>query len=329
MRILLAQNALYYPAYGGGDRSNRLLLEALAARGHACRVVARIARFGAAEHAQYLRELAARAVSPRLSRKTAWLCFTTPAWKRTWSPQHPNLRAYFAAQIAAFEPDVILTSTDDPAQLLLEVAVRSHARTVYLARATLALPFGPDCAFPSAAKTEALRQAAAVVGVSQYVADYIRQMERHPGRARAHLVAGPAALSGPGPLRKRVRHAGESLRGEGHLDLPGAGGPHARRAVCRRAHLGHHTRRTARRWPAAPNVTLLDPVDNVDDILRRTRVLLVPSLWAEARSRIVVEAMLRGVPVMASHIGGIPEAKLGVDYLLPVRPIERYQRAAR
>ena len=74
-----------------------------------------------------------------------------------------------------------------------------------------------------------------------------------------------------------------------------------------------------------PNVTVIDPVDNVDEILRRTRVLLVPSLWAEARSRIVVEAMLRGVPVLASNIGGIPEAKLGVDYLLPVQPIESYQ----
>ncbi|MGA2743045.1 MAG: glycosyltransferase, partial [Bryobacteraceae bacterium] len=73
------------------------------------------------------------------------------------------------------------------------------------------------------------------------------------------------------------------------------------------------------------NITLLDPVDNVDEILRRTRVLLVPSLWAEARSRIVVEAMLRGVPVIAANIGGIPEAKLGVDYLLPVRPIKRYE----
>ena len=75
---------------------------------------------------------------------------------------------------------------------------------------------------------------------------------------------------------------------------------------------------------ARPNVRLLPPVDNIDDLLARTRVLLVPSLWAEARSRIVVEAMLRGVPVMASATGGIPEAKMGVEYLLPVRPIERY-----
>ena len=67
------------------------------------------------------------------------------------------------------------------------------------------------------------------------------------------------------------------------------------------------------------------PVDNIDDLLRRTRVLLVPSLWAEARSRIVLEAMLRGVPVMASNVGGIPEAKMGVPYLLPVNPIVKYE----
>lgn len=34
--------------------------------------------------------------------------------------------------------------------------------------------------------------------------------------------------------------------------------------------------------------------------------------------------MLRGLPVLASNVGGNPEAKLGIDYVLPVRPIERY-----
>jgi surfactin synthase thioesterase subunit len=73
------------------------------------------------------------------------------------------------------------------------------------------------------------------------------------------------------------------------------------------------------------NITVVRPADDIDALLEWTRVLLVPSLWAEARSRIVVEAMLRGVPVMASNVGGIPEAKMGVPYLLPVNPIVRYQ----
>ena len=76
---------------------------------------------------------------------------------------------------------------------------------------------------------------------------------------------------------------------------------------------------------ARPNIHVLAPVDDINRLLERTRVLLVPSLWAEARSRIVVEAMLRGVPVMAAEVGGIPEAKLGVPYLLPVNPIEHYR----
>src|SRR4029077_9650284 len=75
------------------------------------------------------------------------------------------------------------------------------------------------------------------------------------------------------------------------------------------------------------NVTVLEPVDNIDDLLRRTRVVLVPSVWAEARSRFVVEAMMRGVPVIASDAGGIREAKLGVPYLIPVNLIRHYKPA--
>jgi surfactin synthase thioesterase subunit/glycosyltransferase involved in cell wall biosynthesis len=323
MRILLAQNSLYYPAHGGGDKSNRLLMEALAARGHTCLAVARISRFGPAEHAQYLRELAARAVSP-VACEPGVVVFHLAGVEARVVTMHPNLRAYFSAQISGFAPDLVLTSTDDPAQLLLEASLRANASTVYLARATLALPFGPDCAFPSEAKTGILRQTGAVVAVSHYVAEYIRKWSGIPA---VHV---PISLLDPPPYPDLGRFENEfvtlvnpcavkgisifldladRLPGVRFLAVPTWGTNRADRAAL----------------AIRPNITVLDPVDNVDEILRRTRVLLVPSVWAEARSRIVVEAMLRGVPVLAANIGGIREAKLGVDYLLPVRPIEKYQ----
>jgi glycosyltransferase involved in cell wall biosynthesis len=74
-----------------------------------------------------------------------------------------------------------------------------------------------------------------------------------------------------------------------------------------------------------PNISILPPVDDIDDLLRQTRVMLAPSLWAEARSRMILEAMSRGIPVMASNVGGLAEAMLGMDYLLPVNPVARYR----
>ena len=74
-----------------------------------------------------------------------------------------------------------------------------------------------------------------------------------------------------------------------------------------------------------PNVTLLKPERNLDDIFKQTKVLLVPSLVGEAFGLVVGDAMLRGIPVLASNAGGLPEAKLGVDYVLPVNMIERYE----
>ena len=73
---------------------------------------------------------------------------------------------------------------------------------------------------------------------------------------------------------------------------------------------------------ALSNITILHPTDNIDDILRQTRIAVVPSLWAEARSRIILEAMARAIPVLASNVGGMAEAMLGMDYLLPVNPVE-------
>ena len=77
-----------------------------------------------------------------------------------------------------------------------------------------------------------------------------------------------------------------------------------------------------------PNISILGPgrsIPSTSSFSPARACCWFPSLWAEARSRIIVEAMLHGVPVIASNVGGIPEAKMGVEYLLPVRPIAKYQ----
>lgn len=76
---------------------------------------------------------------------------------------------------------------------------------------------------------------------------------------------------------------------------------------------------------ALANVELLPPAEDMDEILSRTRILVVPSLCAETYGRAGLEAMLRGIPVLASNVGGLAETKLGVDYLLPVAPITSYR----
>src|SRR5579864_9019871 len=113
MRILLAQNSLYYPSYGGGDKSNRLLMEALAARGHACKVVARIGALGEEEHESYLRELGARAV--RVQSVSGGVVAFERAGVDIDVVTNANLRAHFATRVQSFQPEAILTSTDDPA----------------------------------------------------------------------------------------------------------------------------------------------------------------------------------------------------------------------
>lgn len=325
MRILLAHNSLYYPSHGGGDKSNRLLMEALAAEGHQVRAVTRVERFGETDAKKLLADLAERGVEARLEGSGVVRFDLRGVEVHTVAVQ-PAIRQYFGEQIASFDPDVILTSTDDPGQLLFDLAVRApRARVVYLVRATIAVPFGPDSSAPNAAKTELLKHADGIVGVSQYVASYMRE---HSGLDAIHV---PISLLEPGPEPPFL----------GRFDNPYAVivNPCAVKGITIFLELADRMPHV--QFGAVPtwgtnqedsaalmkrrNVTLIPPVDDIDDLLRQTRVLLTPSVWAEARSRIVVEAMSRGVPVISSDAGGLPEAHMGVDYVLPVNVIRHYK----
>jgi glycosyltransferase involved in cell wall biosynthesis len=60
----------------------------------------------------------------------------------------------------------------------------------------------------------------------------------------------------------------------------------------------------------------------MEEAWRDIKVLLAPSLWFEAWGIVLVEAHLRGIPVISSNAGAIPEAMLGLDYMVPVTPIQ-------
>lgn len=57
-----------------------------------------------------------------------------------------------------------------------------------------------------------------------------------------------------------------------------------------------------------PNVKLQAANENIDSILRSTRVLIVPSLFQEAFGLLVMEAQLRGIPVVSTDVCGLEEA---------------------
>lgn len=59
---------------------------------------------------------------------------------------------------------------------------------------------------------------------------------------------------------------------------------------------------------ALPNLILQPFCSDMREIYRQCRILLVPSQWEEAYGRVVNEAQVSGIPVLASTRGGVPEA---------------------
>jgi glycosyltransferase involved in cell wall biosynthesis len=326
LKILLTQNTIYLPTHGGANKANRILLEGLAERGHVCRVVSPAAALrGALTHEQFRSEIAARGISFD-SQSASVDVFHHQGVEVHAVAETSHLRPYLTQQIREFEPTWVLVSSEDSVQLLLEAAIETDAsRVVYLAHTTLNLPFGPGGFLTSEAKTNLLRRAAGVITVSEYLRAYLREW----GGLDSRLLRFP--VYGQGPFPCRDPHAAGCVM---------MVNPSASKGLPIFVELAHRlphvpfaavptwatTEAELEQLKSLPNVELLPASDRIDDIFARTRVLLAPSLWAEAFGQIVVEAMLRGIPVLASDAGGLPEAKLGVDYLLPVNQITSYEQ---
>ncbi|HEV2800037.1 MAG TPA: glycosyltransferase family 4 protein [Pyrinomonadaceae bacterium] len=316
MKLLLIQKTVYYPTFGGANKSNLILMETLAARGHQCRVVAPSAGAQAAT-AQGVRAKSNGHCASRYERNGVEVYAVG---------NQSQLREQVIKQARDFDPDWVLVSSEDPGQYLLAAALTAQPeRVVYLAHTTLALPFGPAAALRSARAADLLAHAAGIVAVSDYLRDYIR----HWGGL--DCVSLPLALYGAGPYPdlssfytgsvtminpcavKGISIFVELARRMPHMDFMAV------------ASWGT-TESDLAQLQSLPNIRIVQPVDDIAEILAETRVLVVPSLWAEALGRVITEAMLHGIPVLAADVGGTREALLGMDYLLPVCEIQEYER---
>lgn len=62
------------------------------------------------------------------------------------------------------------------------------------------------------------------------------------------------------------------------------------------------------RFKRYTNVEYKPWVNDMKDVYKETKLLLVPSVWPEPFGKVVLEAQTNGIPVISSNVGGLPEA---------------------
>lgn len=319
MRLLLVQDTVWVPGWGGANKLNRLVMEELALRGHECRAITpSCGSQASASDEAFHAELARRGITFHVQPDADIFVFnsvTVSAFRDKGCAE-----TCITELIREFAPAWVLVASEDAGQLLLSMVLKQTSRVIYLARTTLALPFGPSCAIPSQAGTALLRRVAGIVVVSEYLQDYFRRW----AGLESSIV--PISPSDPAPFPHLGNFDNDFVTminpclykglpifielAKAMPDLKFAAVP-----------TWGTTQEDVEQLRQIRNITLLHPRDEVAEIFQCTRVLLFPSLWAEAKGMVVIEAMIHGIPVIASAVGGIPEAKLGIDYLIPVAPI--------
>lgn len=325
MKLLLTMNLPYTRIHGGTNRSNRNLAEALARQQHqVCVVVPALATPPQMTKEMLRQSLQSEGLEVTITPSAFIFVLNGVEVHAILEPAH--LRTYLMQQIQRVKPDWVLVSAEDPSQNLLSTALKeAPSRVIYLAHTPQMFPFGPASLYPGTERAKLVGQAAGIVAISQYVADYIHEHtgldvfvnhpphygnDPFPDLSSFHdgyvLMMNASEIKGLSIFLQLAK----SLPHIPFAALPGYATTTADREALMRL----------------PNVTILENLPGLDDIFRRTRILLMPTLWMEGFGMAVVDAMLRGIPVLASDYGGLAEAKLGTEFLLPVQPITEFKQ---
>lgn len=320
MKILLLQSAVYLPSYGGGNKSNRLLLEALVERGHECCSISKSVNaqtvIDQTSEADLLRQ---RGIQPSpVETGVIEYQYRQVRVFSVNSNHKPDSTEFISQHYASIDPDILLVSDDKKGDLLVLALQLSPRQTVLIVHTNLHLPFGEEATDINPIRAKYYRQCRNILTATKYTQTYL-QMEAD--LASTYL---PFPIFGPGPFNNIARF------NQGHIGMIN---PCAVKGID--IFIGLAEQFSQLDFLAVPtwganatdmqrlenlcNVHIMFPTDDTEEILEQIQILIVPSLIPETFGYVVVEAMLRGIPVLASNLGGLRDAKLGVDYLLQVQ----------
>lgn len=212
--------------------------------------------------------------------------------------------------IAEWKPDIVWTQLEG-IELIASIGLSSKTPTIVFLR---------DAEDPASSVKAIARSGAAIICNSQFMADRVQKL----CRSRPHVIypsfvpleGTPAGENGLITMINPHRVKGL----ETFLEITRRM-PDQRFLIVESWPLTADDKRSLTDTISAiGNIEYSDRVPNIEVIYKRTKLLVVPSVWEEAFGRVVIEAESLGIPVVASARGGLPEAvgKGGVcieDYL--------------
>lgn len=285
-RILFVIDRYYFPeAFGGVESSTHDLCEALIARGHDCAVLCRLWARGGVYMRNRLKHklLGVQTPRDRVARHGVYRSF--------------DVDAALPGVVRRFAPSSIIVNQVGRFARLAARAARTGVPSFIYFRDNEMRDVSPS-----------LRSLDTIgfIANSRFTAEAARSMHGVESTIAPPLVL-PERCRAPAHDGQYVTHIGISeKKGVWHsIELA--------------RHLDHVPFLFVESWAGVDdtarqairelaNCTYWKPVRDVRRIYERSHVLLVPSRWNEAWGRVVTEAQLNGIPVVASDRGGLPES---------------------
>jgi glycosyltransferase involved in cell wall biosynthesis len=326
MRLLFAHPALLTAGvHEGAIKAFRALIAALHGAGHECEVVS--APSDTAPSVESWSRICS-IPSPDIERSPMRLALTAPLPLAEFRAGTGNaitrarrlvqMSIAFASvvrrRVAAFDPDWVVCENGTVDLRLMHALARG--KLALNVATTASLPFGPRRATPWWRSSSAgHRRVRKVFCVSEYVRGYLRA---HGG---IEALFQPQVAYGRPPFVPCARFDGAITMLNPTLHKGGA------IFAALAARLPDRAFRAIRSYSDVvpgltrlPNVELVEAREDIDAVLEGTSVLVVPSMWGEGWGMVCIDAMLRGIPVLASDDGGLRESTLGVSPCIPTSP---------